>query len=130
MFAYPYAALITGVLLTLAGVLTLARHYLLEPVSIRYPKAPFWLRNSMFLFATVLIYIGMKFGWVYFSGQPDGIPPQPAPSTQLLAVALFFYKAAMLGNIVRQRYPADTWRRLNHLTELVTCSTSRRDKRS
>jgi len=117
MFAYPYAALITGVMLSLAGVLTLARHYLLEPVSLRYPKAPFWLRNSMFLFAAILIYVGMKFLWVYFSDQPDTLPPQPAPSTQLLALSLVLYKAAMLANIVRQRYPIETWQRLNRINE-------------
>ncbi len=119
MFAYPYAALIVGVLLCLAGAFTLTRHFLLEPVSVHYPRAPFWLRNSMFLFAAVLIFIGMQFLWTFASGAPDIIPPQPSPSTQMLAVALALYKAAMLGNIVRQRYPAETWRRLNRVNEVL-----------
>ena len=119
MFAYPYGALITGTLLIIAGALTLTRHFLLEPVSDHYPKAPFWLRNAMFLFAAVLMFIGMQFLWAFFSGEPNTIPPQPSPSTQLLAVALALYKGAMLGNILRQRYPPETWQRLNRINEIV-----------
>lgn len=125
MFAYPYGALITGILLFLAGCLTLARHYLLEPVSDHYPKAPFWLRNSMFLFATVLIFVGMQFLWAFASGAPNTIPPQPSPYTQLLSFALFLYKAAMLANILRQRYSPKTWARLNHINDLLQCSKRR-----
>lgn len=125
MFAYPYGALVTGGLLVLAGLLTMARHFLLEPVSTHYPKAPAWLRNSMFLFAAVLIYVGLQFLWAYWSGAPNTIPPQPSPSTQLLSLALVLYKGAMLGNILRQRYSADTWKRLNRINEHLRCSGGR-----
>ena len=117
MFAYPHAALLTGLMLVIAGGLTLARHFLLEPLSTHYPKAPAWLRHTMFLFAAVLIYTGLRFVWAFATNAPDTIPPQPGPATQLLAVALLLYKSAMLANVLRQHNTAATWKRLNRLNE-------------
>lgn len=122
MFAYPYGALITGVLLIVAGACTLARHLLLSPDTLDYPKAPWWLRLPMFAFAAVLVFLGLRFVWTFIGGAPDLIPPQPSPATQLLALVLVAYKAAMLINILRQRYSPATWARLNHITDLLACS--------
>lgn len=121
MIGYPYAALFVGVMLVLAGGLTMARHMLLEPVSTHYPKAPLFVRNSMFAFAAVLLFLGLRFLWVFFDGQENTIPPQPDPSTQLLAAALVFYKAVMLVNIIRQRYTEQIWDRLNRINDALRC---------
>ena len=125
MFTYPYAALFVGVMLVLAGGMTLARHALLSPTTTDYPKAPWWLRAPMFAFAAVLVYLGLRFVWTFFVGLPNTIPPQPAPSTMLLATVLVFYKGAMLVNILHQRYSPRTWARLNHINELLRCSKQR-----
>jgi hypothetical protein len=121
MVGYPFGGLFTGVLLILAGGFTLGRHYLLEPICPNYPKAPFWLRNFMFLFAAVMVFLGLQFLWVFVSDAPNTIPPQPAPSMQLLSLALCLYQAAMLGNILRQRYPQEVWDRLNRINEKLFC---------
>lgn len=125
MFAYPYAALITGLLLMTAGGLTLTRHFLLEPMSGKYPKAPSWLRHSMFGFAAVLVLIGLQFVWAFVSDAPNVVPPQPTPAMQLLSVALVIHKACLLANILRQRYPEDVWARLNAITERLFCKNDR-----
>lgn len=121
MIAYPWAALFTGVMLLIAGGLTLTRHMLLEPVSTHYPKAPLFVRNSMFAFASVLLFLGLRFIWVYASGHPNTTPPQPDPSIQLLSCALVGYKAVMLTNIIRQRYTEQVWNRLNRINEALRC---------
>lgn len=122
MITYPYAALFTGIMLLLAGGLTMGRHILLEPISTHYPKAPLFVRNAMFAFAAVLVFLGLRFIWVYADGQPDTIPPQPDPSIQLLAIALVGYKGVMLTNIVRQRYSEKIWERLNRINEVLRCA--------
>ncbi len=124
MISYPWAALFTGVMLLIAGGLTMTRHMLLEPVSTHYPKAPLFVRNAMFGFAAVLLFLGLRFVWVYASGQPDTIPPQPDPSIQLLATALVAYKSVMLTNIVRQRYSEQIWNRLNWLNAFLRSKDS------
>jgi hypothetical protein len=121
MIAYPWGALFTGLMLILAGCLTMARHTLLEPASTHYPKAPMFVRNFMFLFAAVLLFLGLRYVWVFYSGQPNTTPPQPDPSMQLLAIALVVYKTAMLCNIIRQRYPEQIWNRLNRINESLRC---------
>jgi len=121
MIAYPYGAFVTGLALVIAGGLTLGRHFLLEPVNDRFPKAPLWLRNSMFGFATVLIFLGVQYLWVFVSGAPNTVPPQPPTSIQVLSIALVFYKAAMLLNIARQRLPQEVWVKLNRINEHLLC---------
>ena len=121
MISYPWAALVTGGMFALAGVMTLLRHFLLEPQSTHYPKAPVFVRQGIFAFSMVLIFIGLQFIWVFFEDSPNTIPPQPGPSTQFLATALLFYSAVMLGNIVRQRYPEATWKKLDRVHESLNC---------
>jgi uncharacterized membrane protein len=122
MIAYPWAAIVTGVLLTLSGLLCLVRHFLLEPSMPHYPKAPVFVRHGIFAFAMVLLFLGLQYIFVFFD--PDAVndvPPQPGPAIQLLATALVIYKGILLGNIVRQRYSVETWQRLNRMNESLQC---------
>ena len=119
MLAYP--SLMTGILLILAAAFTLARIFLLEPAMTHYPKAPTWVRNSMFLFATVLMFVGLHFLWVHFSDQPDTTPPQPSPTMQLIAIAMCIDKAVMFANIVRQRLPEEVWNKLHRVNDRLLC---------
>lgn len=121
MIEYPWGTLVTGVLLMIAGVLTLARHFFLEPVSSKYPKAPAFVRHSMFMFAAVLLFIGLRYVWAFLSDGTTNVPPHPPASMQFLATALVLYKAAMLLNIVRQRYPDEVWTRLNRINDALNC---------
>lgn len=126
MLPYPYGSLIVGIMLTIAGICALVRHFLLEPVSLNYPKAPAWLRAVLFLFGATLIYVGSKFLWTFISGAPNTIPPQPSPYTQLLSIMVCAYKVAMLANILLQRYPAETWRRLQRIQDALCPKRKRR----
>lgn len=121
MIAYPWASLYTGMMLLLAGGLTMCRHILLEPISTYYPKAPMFVRNFMFLFASVMLFLGLRYTWVFWSNQPNITPPQPDPSMQLLTTALVVYKTAMLVNIIRQRYTEQIWTRLNRINDQLRC---------
>lgn len=121
MIAYPYGAIYVGVALIIAGILTMTRHFLLEPMFSRYPKAPALVRHSMFLFATALLFIGLQYIWVFVSGKPDTVPPQPTANMQFLATTLVIYKAVMLVNIIRQRYPEEVWTKLNRLNDSLPC---------
>jgi hypothetical protein len=121
MISYPWGALYVGAMLSLAGVLTLARHFLFEPISGRYPKAPVFVRHAMFGFGAILIFLGLQFIMTFAQGGANTIPPQPTPAMQFLATALVLYKGTMLGNVVRQRYPEDVWNRLNRISESLHC---------
>jgi hypothetical protein len=122
MIAYPWGALFTGSMLVIAGVLCLMRHFLLEPTSPNYPKAPVFVRHGIFAFAMVCLLLGLQFLAVFFNDKaPNTIPPQPGPSIQFLSTALVIYKAILLGNIVRQRYPEPVWDRLNRMNETLQC---------
>lgn len=125
MIAYPYGALVTGLLLILAGCLTMIRHFLLEPGSSHYPKAPGWLRHIMFVFASIVIFLGLRFVWAYIDDAPNIVPPQPGASMELMAFALVVYKGTMLLNVLRQRYPTEVWQKLNRINEHLTCKAGR-----
>lgn len=103
MIAYPWAALYTGIMLILAGGFTLGRHYLFEPVSVRYPKAPFFVRQTIFAFACAMFFVGIRFVLVFFYDDRMTSPPQPDAATQFLATCLFINNAVMFWNIQRQR---------------------------
>lgn len=106
--------LLSGGFLIVAGLAALVRQSLLEPDSPKYPKAPTWLRLCMFAFAAVLIFTGMH---IISAEHPAG------GHLQLLTVGLAFYNLAMLGNLVRQRYPEETWNRLNRMNDQLCCKS-------
>lgn len=117
---YVVDGLATGILLSIAGILALLRQSLLEPESPNYPKAPTWLRQFMFGQAVVLIFSGLKFVWsVLLRDIPD--PGSTSGTVQLLAFALTIYNAAMVCNLLRQRYSVETWERLNKINERLCC---------
>lgn len=125
MIAIPLGTLVTGLLLILAGGLTLTRHFLLEPVSAKYPKAPVFIRNCMFAFGAVLIFLGLRYTWTYIFDTSGHVPPHPDATMQFLAFVLAVYKAAMLANIIRQRYSEEVWTRLNRISDALHCPDSR-----
>lgn len=107
--------MVAGGFLVVAGLAALLRQSLLEPDSPRYPKAPAWLRLCMFAFAVVLIFTGLH---IMSAEHSTGGP------FQLLAVSIALYNIAMLGNLVRQRYPEDVWERLNRMNDRLCCQTT------
>lgn len=119
MIGYPYGTLITGLMFVMAACLTLIRHWVLEPATPEYPHAPPFLRHAMFGFAAVVAFIGLHYIWVFFSGAPYRVPPQPEPHTQLLAFAMVIYKAMMLYNVMQQHYSKDAWHKLNELNDCL-----------
>lgn len=121
MIGYPWGALVTGAMLILSAIMTLTRHYLLEPGASHYPKAPAFVRHVMFAFAAVIMFLGLQYIWVFFNDHRQTVPPQPSPGLQLLASALMLYKATLLGNILAQRYPEQVWDRLNRINEALRC---------
>jgi hypothetical protein len=124
MIAYPWGAIVTGCLLVTAGLLCLARHFLLEPTSPNYPKAPMFVRHGIFGFAMICLFLGLQYIFVFFDESAiNDVPPQPGPAIQLLSSALVIYKAVLLGNIVRQRYPESIWARINRMNELLQCQS-------
>jgi hypothetical protein len=117
-----------GLFYLLAGCCGLVRHFLLEPGMGNYPRAPKWLLHVFFMFSSVLIFAGLRFLWAWGSGEGATVPPGVTGMGVLLAFATFGYKASMLYNVARQRYPAETWARLNRITELVQCSPKNNGK--
>lgn len=111
-----------GLFYLLAGVCGLVRTFLLEPHVPSYPKAPQWLLHVCFLVSVVLMFSGMRFLWAYASGAAVTVPPGATGNGVLMAFALFAYNAAMMINVARQRYPVETWARLNHISDLALCS--------
>lgn len=107
----------SGIFLTLAGASVLVRHLLLEPGLVNFPKAPKWLLNVYFLFATVMIYLGIRYLWAWKMGDTTTIPPAASPAMVLQSAALSIYNGAMLVNVVNQRMPKRAWRRINNITE-------------
>jgi hypothetical protein len=110
-----------GMFYLLAGLCGLVRHFLLEPTIPNYPRAPSWLLNVVFGFAALLIYAGLRYLWVWGTGEGSTTPPGATGMGVLLGAGLFIYKGAMLYNVARQRYPVETWRRLNRITDLARC---------
>lgn len=113
-------SLIAGVCLVLAGMSGLSRHFLLEPVSANYPKAPAWLNFVFFAFASVLIFLGLRFLVAFFT-DAQGSPPNAGPTMAFLSIFILVYKVSMLVNVLRQRLPSGTWDRLNRITDSARC---------
>lgn len=101
MIAYPYGALFVGIVLVIASVMLVCRHWLLEQRD-DYPKAPALMLRFEWAFAMTLLYAGIHFLAVFVTHRPDTIPPQPAPMTQFLAFAIAVRETVLLLNIVRQ----------------------------
>jgi len=110
-----------GAFYLLAGLCGLIRHFLLEPQMPNYPRAPKWLLHVFFAFAAVLVYAGLRFLWAWGTGQGTSVPPGTTGMGVLLSFAVFAYKASMLYNVALQRYPTETWARLNRITDLARC---------
>jgi drug/metabolite transporter (DMT)-like permease len=114
-------SLVAGICFTLAAVLCFALHFLLEPRTIGYPKAPKFVLINYFAFALVLFYMGTSFFSSYFFGPPS-VPPQAQPKTVMMALALIIHKGVMVTNILRQHLPPQVWARLEAINEKVRCS--------
>lgn len=119
--ANPHDTLAAGVFLLMAGSFGLLRHFLLEPRMPNYPKAPPFLLAVFFLFATVLIVVGLRYINAWIAGETT-IPPAASPTMAFLSFMIMFYKGTMLFNVLRQRLPARLWDRLNNIQNIVRCS--------
>ncbi len=117
-----FNSLAVGLFYFAAGLCGLVRHFLLEPGMPNYPKAPQWLLNVFFAFSSVLIYAGLRYLWMFGTGEGATVPPGATGMGVLLAFATFVYKGSMLYNVLRQRYPVAVWARLNRISDLVRCS--------
>lgn len=118
VFANTLAA---GIFFTSAGSCGLLRHFLLEPTSPHYPKAPAWLLGVFFVFSTFLMFIGLRYINTAIAGVNE-VPPGAATLMVTVAAMLFFYKFALLVNLLLQRLPARVWDRLNAINTMVRCS--------
>lgn len=114
-------SLFAGIFMTIAGSCGLLRHFLLEPKVLTYPRAPSWLLSVFFFTSAVFIFIGTRYLAAWVMNEP-GTPPNASPMAVFLAGTLLVYKAALLGNLLRQHYPAPVWARLNAINEKVRCS--------
>jgi hypothetical protein len=121
MIAYPYGALFVGVALLVTGIVSVARAFLLDPRSERYPKAPAFVRHTIFGFGTLMCWLGLHYLTVFFSDSASTSPPQPGAEMQFISTVLCIYKTILLANIARQRYPVDVWTKLNRLNDALPC---------
>lgn len=119
MIAYPYGVLYIGVTFMLSAVFMIVRHMMLMPMQGHYPKAPPYVRNTMFFAGAGFMFVGLRAIWAYYSGAPEQLPPDP--SLQLTGTVLVAHTGVMLLNILRQRYPEATWLRLNAINERLLC---------
>lgn len=117
--------LAAGVMLTLAGTSGLIRHGLLEPSMPNYPKGPPWLLGVFFVFASFLIFIGLRYVTTFFIGV-DQTPPGAAAVMVSMSFMLLIYKVSLLVNVLMQRYPSEVWDRINRITTIVKTSCPRR----
>lgn len=108
MIAYPYGSLAVGVALSIAAVILVCRHWLLKR-SGKYPSAPSGFLQAEWAFAMALLYVGLHYLMIFATGAADMVPPQPAPATQFLALALLFREGCLLANIIRQKLPRAEW---------------------
>jgi hypothetical protein len=109
--------LITAVLLGLAGFATGLRQIILSPRNQTFPKAPEFVRSVMFIVA-----VSLAGGAMLFFGhisRPGFYAGEAAGPVSLFALGLLIYNAALLYNILRQRYSPEVWARLNRITETV-----------
>jgi len=111
----------SGVMLFISAMFGYTRHFLFEPKMTHYPPAPKWLLIVYFGFATVLFYLSMSFLHAAAFG-PWTTPPQAGSRFTMISLALLIYKGSMLYNVLRQRYPAEVWQRINRITSVVVCS--------
>lgn len=116
------ASFFAGLFYLLAGLFSLSRHIILEPSIPNYPKAPAWLLNIVFAFGAILVYAGLRFLWVWGTGEGAVSPPGATGFSVMMAFAVMAYKIAMIVNVLRQRYPADVWARLNRINALARCA--------
>jgi hypothetical protein len=116
--------LITALLLALAGFSIGVRQIVLSPRNSTYPPAPPLVRAAMFAFAVVLGGSAMLFyGEQEVAGSFAG---HAAALVAWIIAGVAAYNAVMLVNILRQRYPAEVWRRLNRAADTVKRSCPER----
>lgn len=107
--------LLTAVLLGIAGFALGLRQIFLDPRNETFPCAPPAVRIAMFIGAAALGYLATLFygqSRVPFAGQA-------AAPVAVLAGLLALYFSAMAVNVVGQRLPAATWKRLDRYTKTV-----------
>jgi len=103
--------LIAGSAYVIAGILGLARHFMLEPKVKAQPKAPAWLLHVFFCFSAILVYVGLRFLWAWGSGAAHTAPPGATGMGLLMALALLVYKAALLKDATDQyNLSGEIWR--------------------
>lgn len=109
--------LVTAILLAVASFAICVRQIVLSPNNGTFPPAPQAVRVGMFIFGAVLAYSAVLF----FGASPQGgaYAGQAGLLVLLMASGLCFYNVIMLVNLMRQRYPAPVWRRLNHAAKVV-----------
>jgi hypothetical protein len=121
MIAYPYGALFVAAMLLLTGITSIIRTFLLDPRSERYPKAPMFVRHTIFGFGTMMCFLGLHYLTVFLSDSASTSPPQPGSEMQFMSTILAVYKTILLVNIIRQRYPVAVWTKLNRLNDALPC---------
>jgi hypothetical protein len=109
--------LFTAALLALAGFSLGFRQIVLSPRNSTYPPAPPFVRLAMFVFAAAMAGAAVLF-WGHANTPPE-FAGQAAGIVAALSFGVAIYNAVMLVNILRQRYPAEVWRRLNRAADTV-----------
>ncbi len=114
-------SLFAGVFYLVAGCLGLARHFLLEPSIPNYPRAPRWLLNIFFAFASMLVFAGLRYLSVWLIEQNPSTPPNATAMTVLISGGILIYKSGLFANVLTQRYPASVWIRINRFQDFLKC---------
>lgn len=108
MIVQPYSSLAVGVAFALAAVFLICRHWLLGR-SGKYPSAPSGFLQVEWMRAMAFLFVGLHFVFVFFSGAPHTMPPQPAPMLQFVAFVVVMGEASLFINMLRQRLPRSQW---------------------
>jgi len=98
-------SLLAGMFWLAAGLCGLTRHFLLEPRLVGYPKSKEWLQNVFFVYASCLIFVGLRFLTIWYTGEANVSPPGATSMGVFIAAITLIYKSSLLADTISKWRP-------------------------
>lgn len=109
--------LLTGIFFLLASLFVGVREILLRPENTKFPKVPFWVSLSLFVYCIALFLAGTSLIFSVY----NRAPLDQGALFLIVAAAIALHNLATLANVLTQRYPPRVWERLHLIAYRAKC---------
>lgn len=109
--------LLTGIFFLLGSLFVGMREILLRPENTKFPKVPFWVSLSLFVYCLALFLAGTALIFSVY----NRAPLNQGALFLIVSAAIALHNLATLANVLTQRYPSRVWERLHRIAEAANC---------